>query len=233
MGISGDAFVQGDSLSAPQIHDPRDSLIGTAHFVFNGVPRSVHAFSDGNYRPPDGGALIVELDGLGIIYSCGLFSHGRSWLTTAVDSLKPLINAALKATEQPGFVGDRYKDCLPIAEHQKVPNADGSWNVSDVDVPPEFPGGNDKLLEYMASIQQHTDSEYNAGIQGTVFVRFTVNDDGSISDIMVLRRRNAGLDAEAERIVASMPKWTPARIQGKTTRCRVVLPIRFVVKEAS
>jgi|GEM_PF-6603712 len=234
MGISGDCFVQGDSLAAPRIHDTRDSLLGTAHFVFNGVPRTVRAFSDRRYNSlPDAGALLLELDGLGIIYSCGMFSRERSWLTAAVDSLNPIIDAALKATEQPGFVSDRYKDCLPIAEHQKVPNADGSWDISDVDVPPEFPGGNDKLFEYLASIALYPDSEYNAGVEGKVYVRFTVNEDGSISDIVVLRRISSGLDAEAERLVASMPKWTPARMQDKTIKCRVVLPVRFVVKEPS
>lgn len=233
MGIDCDELIRGDSLMAPEQHDPMDSMIGVVHFDFNGRRHVVRAYTDEDYRLPDSGSLIIELEGVGVVYTCGTYFHERSQLYTSFDSLIPLIEASLEATEQPGFVADRYKYCLPFATRRNVANEDGSWDLNDVDQAPEFPGGEGKFFEYVARNQHYPDSEFNAGIEGRVFIRFTVNEDGSLGDITILRSISPGLDNAAKQLVMSMPNWTPAQLDGRNVRCRVVLPINFTITSAS
>ncbi|HMC98486.1 MAG TPA: energy transducer TonB [Flavobacteriales bacterium] len=230
MGVSSDEMVRGDSLFVPEQHDPRDSIVGTTQFDLDGIPYVIHAFADAHYKMIDAGILKIEIDGFGIVYSCGTFSQYRSWLSAINDSANALIRAALKATEQPGFVPDSYKNCLPLAEHEKLPNRDGSWDMEDVEIQPEYPGGYEKLLEDWASIQQYPDSELAAGIGGKVLVSFTVHEDGSVNDIQILRGVSPGLDEEAKRLVGSMQNWTPAKVKDSVVQCRVVLPINFKIR---
>ena len=64
-------------------------------------------------------------------------------------------------------------------------------------------------------------------------VAFTVNEDGSLSDLKVVKSVSKGLDAEALRIVGSMPKWNPARTtDGKVTPCQMSIPVNFRVPRA-
>ena len=67
------------------------------------------------------------------------------------------------------------------------------------------------------------------GIEGTVKVRFTVLKDGTISNVSVVQGVETHLDAEAVRLVKSMPKWTPGAINGNPVNVTYVLPIKFVM----
>ena len=64
-------------------------------------------------------------------------------------------------------------------------------------------------------------------IQGSVIVRFMVEEKGSISHIKLLRGIGAGCDEEALRVVRSMPPWQAATYKGKPVRSVEVLPIHF------
>ena len=68
----------------------------------------------------------------------------------------------------------------------------------------------------------------NNGSQGTALMGFTVNSDGSITDVQVIKSTNdMYLDKEAERVVKAMPKWKPGKQAGKAVRVSFKLPIRF------
>lgn len=69
-----------------------------------------------------------------------------------------------------------------------------------------------------------------AHIQGTVYISFIVNRDGSVSDIEILRGVHPSLDEETLRVIAMSPKWEPGRQWGKPVRVRFVFPVRFVVR---
>ena len=70
-----------------------------------------------------------------------------------------------------------------------------------------------------------------AGQQGRVICSFIVEKDGTISDLKVVRKVWPMLEAEAKRVVASMPKWVPAMIDEETVRCRYSVPIVFRIKK--
>ncbi len=64
-------------------------------------------------------------------------------------------------------------------------------------------------------------------IEGRVIVKFIVEHDGSISGAQIMRSADPLLDKEALRLVNSMPKWKPGRMNGRTVRVRFLLPVTF------
>ena len=93
---------------------------------------------------------------------------------------------------------------------------------------PEFPGGTKALAKYFADNIKYPRVSRDNNSQGKTYVKFTVNSDGSIQDVEVIR--SAGdiyLDKEAIRVVELMPKWKPGRQSGKPVRVKFVLPVNF------
>ena len=92
---------------------------------------------------------------------------------------------------------------------------------------PEFPGGETALMNFIVSNLKYPQSAAQKGIQGRVVLSFIVEKDGSISTIKVMRSPDERLSLEAIRVVRKMPKWTPAKQDGKPVRVKYVLPVTF------
>jgi len=92
---------------------------------------------------------------------------------------------------------------------------------------PSFPGGEAKLMEYVAKNVKYPQIARETGIQGRVFVNFVVEPDGSVSNVSVLRGIGGGCDEEAMRVVKNMPKWKPGKQRGKPVRVQYMLPVNF------
>jgi len=92
---------------------------------------------------------------------------------------------------------------------------------------PEFPGGNRALYAYLSSKVRYTDMAREAFIQGTVFVEFIVEKDGSVSTVELKRGLDGGLDEIAIEAVRSMPDWIPGKQRGVPVRVRQVVPFKF------
>jgi TonB family protein len=92
---------------------------------------------------------------------------------------------------------------------------------------PTFPGGRDSLDVYLERKLIYPKLAKQYGIEGTVLVRFVVNQNGEISNVKVLRGIGAGCDEETVRIIRLMPKWNPGRQNGNTVRVYYNLPVRF------
>ena len=69
------------------------------------------------------------------------------------------------------------------------------------------------------------------GIQGRVFIGFIVEKDGSISNVRNLRGVDSELDAEAIRVVESMPRWKPGMHRGEPVRVSYQIPIVFKLED--
>ena len=91
----------------------------------------------------------------------------------------------------------------------------------------EFPGGDRALLDFLKSNLVYPKAAQDSSIQGRVIVRFTVEKDGSITDVEVARSVYPALDEEAVRVVSMMPKWQPAMRKGDPIRSKFSLPIYF------
>ena len=92
---------------------------------------------------------------------------------------------------------------------------------------PAFPGGEAKLMEYVAKNVKYPQIARETGVQGRVYVNFVVEPDGSVSNVSVLRGIGGGCDEEAMRVVKSMPKWKPGKQRGKAVRVSYMLPVNF------
>lgn len=66
-----------------------------------------------------------------------------------------------------------------------------------------------------------------SNIQGRVTVKFVVNEEGNVSDIIVVKGIGGGCDEEAVRVVKKMPKWKPGKQNGRPVKVYFSLPITF------
>jgi Ca-activated chloride channel family protein len=96
-----------------------------------------------------------------------------------------------------------------------------------VETMPQFPGGDAAVLEYIKNNLIYPKTAGENGIQGRVVVSFYVETDGSISEVTVIRSVDPELDAEAIRLIKSMPKWTPGTQRGKPVRVKYTIPVAF------
>ncbi len=128
------------------------------------------------------------------------------------------INAEVDQTE----VIEEY--VAPEIEEEEVVEQEIFQIVEEM---PSFPGGDQKMLEYIAKNIKYPQIARESGIQGRVFISFVVEPDGSVSNVKVLRGIGGGCDEEAMRVVKSMPKWKPGKQRGKPVRVSYNLPVNF------
>ena len=96
---------------------------------------------------------------------------------------------------------------------------------------PEFPGGEAELLGFISRNIHYPEEAKKKGIQGRVFIGFIIEKDGSVSNVRNLRGVNSELDAEAMRVVKSMPKWKPGMQNGEAVRVSYLIPINFKLED--
>ena len=111
------------------------------------------------------------------------------------------------------------------AAESQATKADAIHEV--VDEPPSFPGGDAARIEFLSNNLRYPAVAMEQGIQGRVVTQFVVDKDGSITDVKVVRSLDPMLDKEAVRLVKSMPKWTPGKLNGSPVRVKCILPISF------
>lgn len=93
---------------------------------------------------------------------------------------------------------------------------------------PSFPDGKDALSKFIADSIKYPAVAKKKGIQGRVYIGFYVEADGSLTEIDVLAPLDPEIDAEAMRIVKSMPRWIPAKDkEGKAVKAHYTLPVTF------
>ncbi|UOQ75756.1 energy transducer TonB [Hymenobacter sp. 5516J-16] len=92
---------------------------------------------------------------------------------------------------------------------------------------PEFMGGDAALAKYFQRNLRYPPQALRAGIEGKVYMSFTVNSDGSITDVSVLKGLGYGTDEEASRVIRQMPAWKPGYQNHRAVPVRYNLPITF------
>lgn len=96
------------------------------------------------------------------------------------------------------------------------------------DIMPEFPGGQNALLQFLAKSIKYPVEAQQQGKQGKVTVTFIVEKDGSITNAKVIQALYPSLDEEALRVINSMPKWTPGKMKdGKVVRVQYTVPLTY------
>lgn len=95
---------------------------------------------------------------------------------------------------------------------------------------PSFPGGKEALDKFISSNLIYPQSSKSMGVEGVVNVQFTVNADGSIGSIKIVRMVDPDLEQEAIRIVKKMPAWIPADKDGVPVESTAQVAVPFVLE---
>ena len=114
-----------------------------------------------------------------------------------------------------------------IGLHKESESVDPEKVYDVVEQMPEFPGGPAALYETLAKSIQYPEEARIKGAQGRAIVTFVVEKDGSISNPRVVKSVDPSLDAEALRVINSMPKWNPGKQNGEPVRVKYTVPVTF------
>lgn len=107
-----------------------------------------------------------------------------------------------------------------------APDARGVY--ANVDYIPSFPGGNKGLQEYFDRNLIFPQEASDNGVEGTVRVAFTIDENGRVVSPMIEGgSQGYGMDEEALAVIRKMPTWNPGKVKGKPVKTRFVLPVNF------
>ena len=93
---------------------------------------------------------------------------------------------------------------------------------------PEFSGGMSGLMQFITDNVTYPEKAKEANITGKVYVQF-VEKSGSVTNVEVVRGVDKNLDAEAVRVIKSLPKYKPGKQRGKAVRVMFTVPINFTL----
>ena len=108
-------------------------------------------------------------------------------------------------------------------EEEDEPN--GAFDV--VEQMPEFPGGAVEMMKFLSENVKYPEEAFSKGIEGRVLANFIVETDGTITNVKVIKKVSDEIDAEAVRLIKSMPKWKPGMQNGKPVRVKYTIPVSF------
>ncbi|RYG15008.1 MAG: energy transducer TonB, partial [Chitinophagaceae bacterium] len=115
----------------------------------------------------------------------------------------------------------------PKLPTEPLPTYDNTGYPKQVDIPAEFPGGINLARQFLANNIRYPVEAVENGVNGTVQVKFTVELDGAISNIEIVKKLGYGCDEEVIRVLKRMPKWTPAKLNGQNVKSYFTMPVSF------
>lgn len=89
----------------------------------------------------------------------------------------------------------------------------------------------DRIATFLAQNLQYPEAAHTAGVDGSVIVRFVVDEKGKTSEYAVDEDPGYGLGEEAMRVVKKLGKWLPGRNMGEAVKVRMSVPVRFVLDD--
>ena len=128
---------------------------------------------------------------------------------------------------QAGTIADKavkVRMILPISF--KLSGDDIAENAT-ADVMPQPIGGQATFMKYVHDNIKYPEGAKSKGLEGKVFVEFTVKKDGSLADFMLKKGVDKSLDAEALRVMRNSPAWKPGSKDGQPVNVKMILPITF------
>ena len=120
----------------------------------------------------------------------------------------------------------RSYDEVPVQAVDYTNNDENTvYNSAGIEIAPTFPGGNEKLGMFLSKNIVLSEEMKTAELKGRVYASFTVERDGSITDVKIIREIGYETGTEVLRVLKVMPKWLPAEQNGRKVRCSYTLPI--------
>lgn len=123
-----------------------------------------------------------------------------------------------------GFI---FQSGVELKAQEKVSEQTEEQIFTSLEHMPEFPGGQDSLLRYLATNIHYPEAARKANVQGKVIAQFVVNKVGKIEQVEIKRSLSPECDAETKRVISAMPAWKPGEQYGKKVSVYYTLPISF------
>ena len=159
------------------------------------------------------------------------YIDGKLSTKDEMSSLKNDEIASVTVNKQAGAV---YIDTKANASAGSSQSSQAKQSVSGneavyttVEEMPRFPGGEAVMMRYVAQNMKYPETAMKADKQGRVVVRFTVSSTGKVQDPQIVRSVDADLDAEALRVVSTLPDFIPGKVDGKPVSVSYTMPISF------
>lgn len=130
-------------------------------------------------------------------------------------------------------IEDSEADDKTIIDIQPVLQTNEEEEVAEDEIfyfaedPAEFPGGDRALYKYINDAVKYPVIAQENGIQGKVYVKFVVNEQGAVSDAQILRGVDESLNQEALRVINSLPNFRPGKQRGKPVKVYYNAVINF------
>ncbi|MBR4468667.1 MAG: TonB family protein [Bacteroidales bacterium] len=112
-----------------------------------------------------------------------------------------------------------------VSKPDMKPDKNGVYQICEQ--MPEFPGGVEALMDFVAKNVVYPQEAMDKEISGRVYVSFVIEKDGSVNEVKVMKGIGGGCDEEAVRVIKAMPKWKPGKQEGKPVRVSYMMPIVF------
>jgi protein TonB len=142
----------------------------------------------------------------------------------------PPTQEEVKETQVSTVTQEGNKDIIDVPEDPVVGDPDEGKIFTVVEEMPTFPGGEEKLFDYLRKNIKFPPVARENGIQGRVFVTFVVDKDGKVKDAKILRGIGGGCDEEALRVIRNMPDWKAGKQNGRPVSVQYNLPVNFTLK---
>ena len=127
------------------------------------------------------------------------------------------VDDIIKASEHKDVVVVEEKK--PVVEENKV--------FESVEQMPQFPGGDAALVKWIAEHMHYPEVAQENGVQGRVVIQFVVTKTGDVGEVKVARSKDPDLDKEAVRVVKSLPKFIPGKMNGQPVNVWYTVPVTF------
>jgi TonB family protein len=147
---------------------------------------------------------------------------------SAVDYIVKEIGGPKQKDEDHGLFMVKYGDVARQVKQVLETGVDKSKRVYEVvDEMPEFPGGTLALSNYLYNNVKYPPLAAQNRIQGRVTCQFVITYEGKVTNVEISQSSDPLLDAEAKRVITSMPKWIPGRHHGERVNTKYSVPVTF------
>jgi len=135
--------------------------------------------------------------------------------------MKKILLSSLFAVLLTGFCTFSVK-----AQDKKV------YSSVEMQNPPTYPGGIAKLYEFLSKNISYPKMAAEAKQEGTVYLSFMIEKDGSLSELQSHGRKlGYGLEEEAIRVLSMSPPWNPGTHNGEPVIAKYNIPVKFSLKK--
>ncbi len=200
-------------------HDERnsDKVQVKVYYKLTGKPKFSASYSSYKNRIRDGKEL-------------RWFANGQ--LASEAEYVKGNLHGKIISYTEKGEIKrqDLYKDgdlvegkSFGVGGH-RVPH-------SSHEILPEFPGGIDKLIQYLVAEIKYPKKQRDKRMQGQVKISFFILEDGSVANIHIMESPHEDFSKEAIRVIKKMPKWKPGVIDNRIEVFDLLLPLDFTIQE--